>query len=181
MESVVEVPLRYIKKKLKNKWPLGSRIDSVSKIAKDTNSSQYAVRQALDVLNTVLLNQGHGGIWVIGKIGITLSKTMQTLRHIDNSVNYLKAVRLMASGGIYDRATGYILCRKEDFVIVFSHFTKKLQKFPLTSILNMINGPIKVEELLIDRSEEMVHKYVEQVKLSEVIDVIIKYKSLTKI
>jgi len=165
--------LRHFNYCLKNKWTIGEKIDSVSKISRRINTSYPTVKKVVQLLvrRGILDDQGASGIWVIGK---NKSSDRADISLVQGNI---KAAIFLNNGALFDRASMSLALRSSDHVTMYLPITDTKEVLRIEDILDIIN--LKNIVLLEDamRNKALVSKYKRQTAVFNHLPCLLRHKT----
>ena len=157
--------LSYMRKKVRAKtWKVGDRIENKTTLASKIGVSRYSVNSAVKtlVVEGILEDHGHGGLWVVGGVPTNKSGLMRKLSRLGDVKRQLKAAKLLGAGGILIPSEQLIIWSEDSRVNVFFPMTGEESSFEKIDVQLTARSPISMEEAAVSVSKDLVRRYILQ-------------------
>ncbi len=141
--------ISYIKRRIGKTWELGTRIDSVTYIAKDIGVCYTTARKAIKVLCKQGLLENRGtGFFVIGRPNLKLSTILGKLDNLKRAAASIKTAKMLSEGGMWDGQEIAVIARTDNTIKIFYPITIMDITLDIDSIKNTISNPITAQNVI---------------------------------
>jgi DNA-binding transcriptional regulator YhcF (GntR family) len=151
--AALQKSVTHIRHKVRDKtWKLGEKVDNISKISNKINVSYATLKKAFAIVcdDGLLEDRDRGNYFVVNRTATRLKTALNVHDGISKIAIQLKSAKLINNGGIFNDKTVSIVNKINHSLSIFFPYTDEEIKFELNDIVDTLNKPLMVNDVIND-------------------------------